>query len=199
MYHNNTANWVKPLAAFTTAYNHRRHSVTGQTPASLMGGDEKADWAAWAKVWGRDGGKFRGPVKKRRRESPFTNSSHVRLSRLKHPFEKGSKQSFTDEIFRVTDVRRAPPTGGRSTYQLADSTGRPLEGRAYSPEMTLVGGDQPTLQQYYIVEKVLKSEKRKGGKMWHFVKFVGHTNRFNEWLPASQMKRLKPDKALPVR
>ena len=58
----------------------------------------------------------------------------VRIAKIDIPFRKGYKQSFTDEVFEIFDIRtRNPPT-----YNLIDADREPIEVKFYEPELIRV-------------------------------------------------------------
>ena len=58
----------------------------------------------------------------------FNVGQHVRISKEKMRFAKGSKQNYTDEIFRIVKVIRRTP---RPVYELEDLNGTLIEGIFY--------------------------------------------------------------------
>ena len=58
----------------------------------------------------------------------------VRIGKIDNLFRKGYKQSFTDEVFEIFDIRtRNPPT-----YNLIGAVKEPTEGKFYEPELIRV-------------------------------------------------------------
>ena len=68
------------------------------------------------------------------RTPKFKIGDRVRIAKQDLPFKKGYKQSFTDELFRITSVKTFSPP----TYSLADAEGEDIQGKFYEPELTKV-------------------------------------------------------------
>jgi Integrase core domain/Chromo (CHRromatin Organisation MOdifier) domain len=97
---------------------------------------------------------------------------HVRITKYKHIFVKGYKQNWSEELF-VIDLRYSTTP---VTYGLRDLAGEEIKGKFYEEELQKV----IKTDQDYIVEKVLKTRKRKG-RVEHFVKWQGYADKFNSW------------------
>jgi hypothetical protein len=67
------------------------------------------------------------------------------------------------------------------TYKLRDRQGELLEGSFYEQELTTV-----KYPDVLLVEKVLKSKMVKGKKQL-FVKWLGYDDKFNSWVPESDI------------
>ncbi len=70
-------------------------------------------------------------------------------------------------------------------YKIKDYDGEELKGTFYDKEL------QKVIKQddVYEVEKILKKRGR-GKNVQYLVKFLGYSNKFNLWLPASQIKKI---------
>lgn len=87
-------------------------------------------------------------------------------------FENGYLQNWTDEIFVITIRHSTSPV----TYGLNDLLGEEIKGKFYEQELQKVTKEDSV----YIVEKVLKTRRRKG-KLEHLVKWQGYADKFNSW------------------
>ena len=65
----------------------------------------------------------------------FKVGNRVRIAFKEMPFQKGYKQQYTNEVFKVSRVC-APTVKGPVTYKLLDSKDEPSLGKFYSPELT---------------------------------------------------------------
>jgi len=92
----------------------------------------------------------------------------VRVSKLKHAFQKGYTPSFSSEIFEITAVKSTIPV----TYRLKDYQDQTIEGGFYEQELTSV-----KYPDVYLIEKVLK---RCGNRL--FVKWLGFDSSHNSWI-----------------
>lgn len=66
------------------------------------------------------------------------------------------------------------------TYSIADANSSLIKGRFYEVELQLV---QKPSDDYYEVEKILKTRKRKG-KTEYFVKWKNYPDSMNTWTDA---------------
>ena len=96
----------------------------------------------------------------------FQVGQHVRISKEKMKFAKGSEQNYTDEIFRIIKVIPMTP---RPVYELEDLNGT-LTGQFYGEELT------PVPVTKHTVHKIAESS--------HGVKtYAAHSNTFPPKLP----------------
>ena len=68
------------------------------------------------------------------------------------------------------------------TYILKDTSGDVLQGSFYEQEL------QKTDQEVYRIEKVIR-KKKIGGVEYALVKWMGYSNKFNEWIPADDLSK----------
>jgi hypothetical protein len=154
-----TNRWVDVLQALVDSYNNSFHRTIGMTPNNVTSGNSK-------QVAERMYPPKATPIWK------FRIGDLVRITKSKHVFVKGYKQSWTVELF-VVDVRYATDP---VTYGLKDLTGEEIKGRFYEQELQKV----IKTDSEYIIEKVLKTRK-KNGHIEHFVKWEGYADKFNSW------------------
>lgn len=102
----------------------------------------------------------------------FHVGDQVRISKLKRKFEKGYTANWTEEVFKVVKFQPTIPY----TYKLEDTRGESVKGTFYEPELQLAK------QTTFRIEKVLK-RRTKGGKREIYVKWVGYSSDFNQWIP----------------
>ena len=108
----------------------------------------------------------------------FNIEDQVRISKIKRTFEKGYLPNFPKEIFTVSkQIPRDPPV-----YKLKDYDGEELKGTFYEKELQKVMKPDDV----YEVEKVLKKRGR-GRNVKYIVKWLGYPNKFNSWVPASEI------------
>ena len=82
--------------------------------------------------------------------------------------------------FTIAEVNPTKPP----TYKIQDTKGDPIEGSFYEPEL------QKSSQEVYRIEKVIRKRTRKEGEKEALVKWKGYGNKFNSWVPLSELKRL---------
>ena len=69
------------------------------------------------------------------------------------------------------------------TYRIKDTKDELIKGSFYEPEL------QATKQSSFRVEKILKRRKTKSGKKEVYVKWLGYSKDFNQWIPEEDIVR----------
>ena len=112
------------------------------------------------------------------RPSPkFKIGDQVRISKLKKTFEKGYTANWTEEVFTIEKVQATIPY----TYKLKDTKNETIKGTFYEPELQLAK------QTSFRIEKVLRHRTTKEGKREIYVKWVGYSSAFNQWIPETDL------------
>ena len=167
-------------------YNHSPHrSLNGRAPADINDANE-------AKVWNElyidtliPKPKIKREVKKRKpyKKYKFKKGDFVRITHLKHPFDRDYQEKWTEEIFIIKSryYRQGIPV-----YMLMDYDKDLIEGTFYQNELQKVNKDRDDLWR---VDEVLKKRKRKG-KEELYVSFMGWPKKSNMWLPAGNVHNL---------
>ena len=107
----------------------------------------------------------------------FKIGDHVRISKLKRKFEKGYTANWTEEVFTIEKVQATIPY----TYKLKDTRNETIQGTFYEPELQL------TRQTSFRIEKVLKRRTTRDGKREIYVKWLGYSPAFNQWIPETDI------------
>ena len=110
----------------------------------------------------------------------FKIGDQVRISKIKRTFEKGYLPNFSKEIFTITKQTPRNPV----VYKLKDYDGEELKGTFYEKELQKVIKEDDV----YEVEKILKKRGR-GNNVQYLVKWLGYPNKFNSWVPASEINK----------
>ena len=100
----------------------------------------------------------------------FKFNDYVRISRIKHTFEKGFTPNQSEEVFKIIGVDK---NDDPVMYQLEDLLGESIDGKFYEPEL-----QKTKLKDYAIIEKIIKNKKVKEKKLY-YVKYRAYDNRFN--------------------
>ena len=112
------------------------------------------------------------PVKKPK----FQIGDKVRISKYKRQlFDKGFTPNWTEEIFVINQILHTKPV----TYRVVDLQGEAVTGSFYEPEL------QKTTQEIFRIEKVIRRERKRA-----LVKWRGYPDRFNSWVPMSELNKL---------
>ena len=114
-----------------------------------------------------------------RKPPKFHIADQVRITKKKKTFEKGYTTNWKREVFTVTEVQPTHPY----TYKLEDAKGEKVIGTFYEPELQLAK-PQPTFK----IEKVLRKRTTKAGKKELYVKWLGYSKDFNQWIPAEDLE-----------
>ena len=170
---NETEVWYDVIDDLVNDYNISFHSSIGMTPTEARK-EENSD-TVWYNLYGdfllHDFGKPK-----------FKINDHVRISKYKTIFTKGYLPNYTEEIFKVNQVIYTKPF----VYKLSDLMDEELDGYFYEQELSYVPNPDDI---EYKIEKVIRRKTVKGKKM-ALVKWKGYSDKFNEWLPASEIKNL---------
>ena len=170
---NETEIWYDVIDDLVNDYNISFHSSIGMTPTEARK-EENSD-TVWYNLYGdfllHDFGKPK-----------FKINDHVRISKYKTIFTKGYLPNYTEEIFKVNQVIYTKPF----VYKLSDLMDEELDGYFYEQELSYVPNPDDI---EYKIEKVIRRKTVKGKKM-ALVKWKGYSDKFNEWLPASEIKNL---------
>ena len=163
-----TMRYIDMLPDLVYSYNHSVHRSIKTTPADVTADNEKQ---VWRTLYDHNDDVKHVKYK-------FKIGDQVRISKMKRKFEKGYLPNFSKEIFTISkQVPRDPPV-----YKLKDYDGEELKGTFYDEELQKVikSGD------VYEVEKILKKRGR-GRNVQYLVKWLGYPNKFNSWVPASEI------------
>lgn len=118
----NTKDWVKLLPKIVHFYNNKFHKTIEMTPT------EASNPKNHLKVFlllNSD------QSEKKTKKPTLRVGDHVRISRIKGTFEKGSAPNFSHEIFKVSEVLNTKPV----TYKLVDYHEEPITGSFYEQEL----------------------------------------------------------------
>ncbi|RWS18126.1 uncharacterized protein B4U80_02589 [Leptotrombidium deliense] len=93
-------------------------------------------------------------------------------------FSRGYYPQWKEEVFKVEK-----PVKKQSTplYKLKDFEGENIKGTFYEAEVQKVSEPKS-----FRVEKILERRKRKG-KIEYFVKWLGYSEKFNQWIPSTDI------------
>ena len=120
---NKTKCWVDVLQQFIDNYNNTPHRSIGMAPSKVS--DSNADQVF----------KELFPDIELESKPRLKVGDTVRILKEKTIFEKGYKQSWSDELYKIRDVKQA---AGRIWYELTDLEGIKISGIKYYWELNLV-------------------------------------------------------------
>ncbi|XP_062567734.1 uncharacterized protein LOC134229972 [Saccostrea cucullata] len=192
---NRTYRFVNVLQDLVKSYNNRPHrSLGGNAPvnvnqenadeirlAAYLSTNKKPNLAKNDLNKPKDSSKTKVPKKIK----PFFKlkiGDNVRISQLKHPFQRDYQQKWTEEFFKVSERYKR---GQVPVYKVKDLADDPIEGTFYESELPkVVKSDDVS----YRVDKILK-RRRRGTTKEVYVKWEGWPKKFNSWIPESSLEK----------
>ena len=164
---NNNTIYFDKIDKLLKNYNHSWHRSVKMAP--LDASDIKNSNRVFANLYSDE---IYKPVKK----PEFRIGDRVRISKYKRKlFDKGFTPNWTEEIFVIDDILHTKPV----TYRVVDLQGEAVTGSFYEPEL------QKTTQEIFRIEKVIRRERKRA-----LVKWSGYPDRFNSWVPLSELNKL---------
>jgi len=104
----------------------------------------------------------------------FNIGDRVCITTKRRTFQKGYESNWSEETFEIIKrIPRHPPV-----YELKDMMGENIEGTFYEKELQKVSA----AQDLFIVEKVLKTRKRKNHPKEYLVHWRGWPQKFDSWV-----------------
>ena len=165
-----TMRYVDMLPDMVHSYNHSVHRSIKTKPVDVTAENEKK---VWHTLYDHD------TVKNVKYK--FKIGDQVRISKMKLTFEKGYLPNFSKEIFTISkQIPCDPPV-----YKLKDLDGEELKGTFYEKELQKIIKEDDV----YEIEKILKKRGR-GNNVHYLVKWLGYPNKFNSWVPASELNKI---------
>lgn len=169
----NTRKWVDELQNVVYAYNHHVHRIIKRRPVDITRENARE---VWNELYAnRKTGILPKDVKV---------GDRVKISKVKSVFEKGYLPNWTEEEFFVDSINtKFHPT----SFKLRDYNGDVIEGSFYRYEIQPVIRDEET----FLVEKIIRRQRRHGNQLWYFVKWLGYPASMNSWVRAEDVQNLQ--------
>ena len=181
-----TYKYIDILQGLVYNYNHSPHrSLNGRSPADINEANEPKVWNELYIDTLIPKPKRKREVKKRKpyKKYKFKKGDYVRITHIRHPFDRDYPEKWMEEIFIVNFCYYQH---GIPRYSITDYNKDPIEGTFYQSELQKVKKDRDDLWR---VDTVLKKRTRKG-KQELFVSFMGWPKKFNMWLPAENVQAI---------
>ena len=173
---NQTYRYLEVLQSLVQNYNRRPHSSLPDnlSPSAITSKNEALIWKRMYVDTATAAGK---------RKFKFQVGDLVRLTHLKHVFQRDFQEKWTQEIFIVTsrNIREGVPV-----YTVQDWAKEPVEGAWYESELQKVRKDKDVLWK---VEKILRRRTRQGQKEV-LIKWIGWPDKFISWEPETSLQEL---------
>ena len=157
------------LHQLLSKYNNSYHSTIRMRPVDASKKENESD--VWENLFKDD--------EYHKKSSKFRIGDKVRISRIKGIFEHGFLPNWSEQIYKIHNIQNSTPV----TYILEDLQGEIIEGSFYNEEL------QKTSQEVFRIEKVLRKKKINGIEHG-LVKWIGYSDKFNEWLPVSKLQKI---------
>lgn len=171
----NTHKWTDVLQKLVYNYNHRVHRMIKEKPADVT---SKNAMIVWERLHGNE--------QENRMNKLLQVGDRVRLSKVKTIFAKGYLPNWTEEEFFIDEVNtKYNPI----TYKVCDYHGQVVEGSFYREEL------QPVLrnQEVYLIERIVRQQKRKDGKRWYLVHWRGYPSSMDSWVRQDDLEHVNKD------
>jgi len=117
-------------------------------------------------------------IRKRLQRNLFKIGQSVRVTRKKGIFQKGYEQTFSYEVFEITEVKNTYPV----TYGISDYKGEPILGSFYKEELQVVDKSN----NIYLVEKIVNRRTYRR-KRQYLVKWAGYPDTANTWIDEADL------------
>lgn len=167
----NTYEWTQVIDDITKGYNATKHSATKNSPKDAAKANQEDIWLNLH---------FRESLQKHKKNDINVNDP-VRISKYKHVFAKGYDQNWSSEVFFVDKIEKTFPI----TYRLRDQKEEKIHGTYYANELQKV-----SLPKTFIIEDIIQERGNKRNKEY-FVSYRGYPSKFNEWISAEQLIKLR--------
>ena len=105
----------------------------------------------------------------------------VRICKVKGAFDKGYIANWSEERFLVHSSKSSL----RRVFTMIDKGGEDLKGSWYPEEV------QEIAKNRFLIEKVIRKRTTKKGAQESLLKWKGWPVKFNTWIPASDLERVK--------
>ena len=150
--HNLTHRWVDVVEKIVEGINNSVNRTTKMRPNDVN--SENAE-----ELWRR---LYLDKYNSKRRYR-YKEGDYVRLQARRKDFEKGYLPNFTDEVFRIDQVK----PGAVPNYRVVGDTGEEIVGKFYEHEFSKA---RAAPNEYFVVERIL-DERKRAGKPEYLVKW----------------------------
>ena len=158
--------YIDALQDFTRAYNSSVHRSIKMAPAQVTMNNLNSEG-------------IKNEERMKKTTFKFKVGDFVRISRARKTFTREYDQRWSGELFQIVNrdgTQRYP------TYKIKDYAGESIDGTFYEEELQKV-----TPNEYYKVEKILKSRKIKGRPKEVLVRWLHWPPKYDSWIPATDI------------
>lgn len=168
--------WQFLIPQIINSYNNTYHSSIRMRPKEVNTQNVgKVLWNLYGEYWDKD---------RKQKTSKFNIGDYVRISSQRHPFHKGYKGKWKEEIFKIAKIKYSLP---HNVYILKEWDNDPINGVFYPYELNKVYGAP---DQHFRIEDILKERKKRDGRKEYYVKWSGWSDKYNSWVPEDNIEDL---------
>ena len=165
--------WLWILQDVVSSYNASTHRSIGIPPKDVNIDNAASIYKTYYKH------------RKIRKKPMLKKGDTVRMNLELGSFSKNYEQSFSRQVYRISDDAIYPEGGIYPTYRIESLNGNHIPGLFYDLELLRVDTGKFVDDFSFPVEKILK--RRKGEA---FVKFLGYPERDNSWVSTKFLKKI---------
>ncbi|XP_041356614.1 uncharacterized protein LOC121373884 [Gigantopelta aegis] len=174
MLKNFTYKYMDVLEKVVYSYNHTKHRMLGQTPASVNQTNEGEVRLSQYLI------KPKKAIHKKK--FTFNIGDKVRVSHLRDTFDREYQEKWSGEIFTI---EKRYWSQGKDLYKLKDWGGDAIDGTFYAAELQTVT-ENP--DQLYRIQDIVKRRTRNKQKEV-LVKWLHWPMKYNSWIPEADVVR----------
>ncbi|RWS27454.1 hypothetical protein B4U80_07983 [Leptotrombidium deliense] len=167
-----TRRYIDILQQLIDAYNETKHSVIKMKPVDV---NYEIENYVFKNIYGSSS---RRTLFKNRPILP--KGATVRRQYKPKTFDKGYYPNWTDAVYTI---EKAQQNEIRPTYKITSEKGQLINKTFYPEEIQRIS------TPLFRIEKFLKKRKR-NGVTEYFVKFLNHSDEYNEWIPEKDVIKL---------
>ena len=119
-------------------------------------------------------------MNKIKKKNTLKPQDSVRKKYDKGPFDKSFYPNWSDQIFKVKDIRDLPV---KPVYKVDNQNNEPIPKRFYPEEIQKIN------ENLYRVKKILK-KRTINGKKQCFIKWLNYPDNYNSWIDENDLIRL---------
>ena len=159
--------YLEMLPKISKEYNNSKHSSVKITPVEAS--KKKNKGIVYFNLY--------GDLEPLSFKPKFRVGDKVRISTYKRKvFDKGYTPNWTEEIFIIDKIQYTNPI----TYKIKDLNNEGIKGSFYEPELLKAE------QRVFRIDKVIRRDYKKKQAL---VKWKGHSDDFNSWIPTKYIKK----------
>ena len=162
--------YIDVLQSVVDTYNNSPHGRDKLVPVNAKSMNSEDIWL----------NRYEHKQSDHKKSPSFKIGDYVRVSAYRGAFARGYDEFWTREVFRITAVLTDE---NPIVYNIEDLMGEDIKGTYYEDELQLIDYDP---EGTFEIEKILARRRRNGVKEV-LVKWMGYGDKFNNWIPESNV------------